>query len=425
MKLDGLTILRFTHATEGNGGVERYLEDINRALLLRNRLTIVQLYLPEAIQRQTVEKIGKGTIIKIPLDVKKCESKNSQERNRLFGFIFERAKRIIRDLIIYNPVSERLVRKLFVKRNYSILKREPINLREETIKILDSYDVALIVIHYAGGHGSAQVISEARSRTIPVVIFNHFTNNLFKRIGVREQVRDVVAAGGVTSKKLPRFLKNRYTTLLDGIDLEFFEKSKAKPLSYKLGRTALMLPSRVVPSKGHKDLIHTAYLLKKKGFDFTVIFAGREDSADYSIELKRTIAKYNMTDNFYFSGQLTQERLRDWYLASSLVVLPTYSEGLPRILLEAQAMEVPPVAYDVDGASEAVINGKTGYLVKRGSIHALLQRVEELLQDRAKRIEMGKEGRKFVESQFSFHYLAERHEMWYSSLIKCNAEHKE
>ena len=60
--LDGLTILRFTHAFRQGGGVERYLEDLNRALLMRNDLAIIQLELPEERNCETMvaEKIGKA-----------------------------------------------------------------------------------------------------------------------------------------------------------------------------------------------------------------------------------------------------------------------------------------------------------------------------------------------------------------------------
>ncbi len=68
------------------------------------------------------------------------------------------------------------------------------------------------------------------------------------------------------------------------------------------------------------------------------------------------------------------------YLASAdLVVLPSYREGIPRVAMEASAMAVPVVAYDIRGVREA-INPQLGLLVRRGDRAALGDLVESLAQ---------------------------------------------
>jgi glycosyltransferase involved in cell wall biosynthesis len=101
------------------------------------------------------------------------------------------------------------------------------------------------------------------------------------------------------------------------------------------------------------------------------------------------------------------------YAKSSVVVMPTYGEGLGRVLLEAQSMELPVIAYNTGGVPDAVLPGKTGYLVKKGDAEQLADRIETLMKDKEKRIKMGQEGRKLIMEKFSLTRLAERHENWY------------
>ena len=81
-------------------------------------------------------------------------------------------------------------------------------------------------------------------------------------------------------------------------------------------------------------------------------------------------------------------------------------------------MGVPPVAYDVGGLKQSLIQGKTGILVKKGDRRALCDAIEGLLKDEKRRKEMGREGRKFVERVYSLRSLVERHEKVYEMIIR-------
>ena len=83
-----------------------------------------------------------------------------------------------------------------------------------------------------------------------------------------------------------------------------------------------------------------------------------------------------------------------------MVVLPSYREGTPRVLLEAAAMEKPIVATDVPGCREAVVDGKTGLLVPARDSEALADGVMKLLANRRLRIQMGRAGRKRMVEEF-------------------------
>jgi phosphatidylinositol alpha-1,6-mannosyltransferase len=78
------------------------------------------------------------------------------------------------------------------------------------------------------------------------------------------------------------------------------------------------------------------------------------------------------------------------------------------VLLEAQASARPVVAFDVGGVNEAVRNGETGLLVKRGSSEELADALLKLLSDKALREKMGANGRRFVTENFTWDICAQK-----------------
>ncbi|HLB42928.1 MAG TPA: glycosyltransferase, partial [Gammaproteobacteria bacterium] len=172
-------------------------------------------------------------------------------------------------------------------------------------------------------------------------------------------------------------------------------------------------------TKGQSDLIKACAMLKKQEFHIKVVLAGRSDSLLYEEQLKRQARELNVIDDILFVGQLNREQLRDWYGVSAVLAFPTYHhEGLPRILMEAQAMEVPCIVYDVGGTSEGIVHEKTGYLIPKGDLKLFTEKLRELLIDENRRKKMGKEARKFVEQRFSLQALAARHEAFYLRILK-------
>src|SRR5207244_1753909 len=83
-------------------------------------------------------------------------------------------------------------------------------------------------------------------------------------------------------------------------------------------------------------------------------------------------------------------------------VLPSFTEGLPNVVLEAFAASVPVVATAVGGTPEVVDNGVNGYLVPAGDAALLADRIDKLLDDPALRQSMGSRGRQRVAEEFSF-----------------------
>lgn len=92
-------------------------------------------------------------------------------------------------------------------------------------------------------------------------------------------------------------------------------------------------------------------------------------------------------------------------------------EGFPRSIIEAMRAGLPVVASDVGGVREAVIEGETGFLVPRGDVSTVRQRIEQLVSDPALRDRMGKAGRKHYEANFTFDCMFENTRAVYKAVL--------
>jgi len=421
--MNGFTILRFAHAYESGGGVEQHLEDLDRTLLVRNKLNILKMYLSDAIggsAKEQTEKVGHGTLIKIPLDTGHAAREtnaDSQKTKESKGILL---KNLLRDWVVYNPILYRIIFKNIVKNLSSRTQTiEALNAKQVAERVFNNFKIDLVIMHHVGGKDSEAIISLAKSCNVPYVFLNHFSNDCFNHMSIREQIIDAAGIAGVSSVNVPKQLKSKFINLSNGIDMEIFKPENARPINLDNRAKVVILPARIVVTKGQSDLIKACAMLKKQEFHIKVVLAGRSDSLLYEEQLKRQARELNVIDDILFVGQLNREQLRDWYGVSAVLAFPTYHhEGLPRILMEAQAMEVPCIVYDVGGTSEGIVHEKTGYLIPKGDLKLFTEKLRELLIDENRRKKMGKEARKFVEQRFSLQALAARHEAFYLRILK-------
>ncbi len=400
--LDNTTIIRFTHASSSSAGTEFHIESLNNILLQRNNMTIYYLYMPEDTAEIQTQFIGKGKLIRVPM--KYTPSPLSSNRNLLYHFFFKCQS--------YLPGFE-----------YIPQFRNVINLHSIMNKIFTESKIDLLINHFAGSRGSLEIMKEIAARNIPILVINHFHNRWFCRAAIKRQLRYASMAAGLSNVGMPRYLRTRFVNLSNGIDTDFFNPELVDESITPGTKPLLLLPARVVKSKGHIDLLKILCNLKKHGLNCSVVFAGRYDSSEYKSLLDSFIKKNHLESNVLFTGALSPLLMRQWYAKSTLMVLPTYhDEGLPRVVLESQAMGLPPVCYDSGGVSESILQGQTGYYLKKGDLGGMQKCIVKLLTDDKKRLFMSKNGRKFVLNSFSLYSLACRHELTYFRLIYSKAE---
>lgn len=101
---------------------------------------------------------------------------------------------------------------------------------------------------------------------------------------------------------------------------------------------------------------------------------------------------------------------------ADVVVLPSFTEGLPNVALEASAAGIPVVATAVGGTPEVIADQRTGFLVPSGQPTAIAAKLRELLDSAELRTRMGTAGRNRMQSEFTFDAQAERYAELFQSL---------
>ena len=114
-------------------------------------------------------------------------------------------------------------------------------------------------------------------------------------------------------------------------------------------------------------------------------------------------------DNFHWLGRLSYpEKVREFLSEIDMYALISGMDLAPLTLKEAQLMEKPVLATNVGGIPEMMINNKTGFLIREGDSKQWIEKIDFLINNKEKGIEMGKEGREFVSQAFDWDIIAEK-----------------
>jgi glycosyltransferase involved in cell wall biosynthesis len=138
----------------------------------------------------------------------------------------------------------------------------------------------------------------------------------------------------------------------------------------------LVCVGRICEQKGQLLLLEAANHLKQKGLDFELVLAG---DGEMRPEIERLIARYGLQDRVHITGWISSHRVREELLAARALVLPSFAEGLPVVIMEALALRRPVLTSYVAGIPELVSHGANGWLFPAGSVDALVTALEAML----------------------------------------------
>lgn len=150
---------------------------------------------------------------------------------------------------------------------------------------------------------------------------------------------------------------------------------------------------------------------------FAIIGNGAEKDS-----LEKLGQELGVSQNVKFLGIIPYDQLPAYYAACDLVVLPSWSEGLARILMEASLAAKPIVATDVGGATDIVVDGETGYLVPVDAPQQLAGKMKKLLQNDQKAQQMGDKAYQRAGGLFDFKANTEKLIASWKAMIKSHKE---
>lgn len=213
--------------------------------------------------------------------------------------------------------------------------------------------------------------------------------------------------------------EEKIVKIYSGIELDLFhpvtrdQKDRIRE-KWKLNRNEAVIGivSKLWDGKGHEVLIEAFRELKKEIKNLRLVIVGE----GYLInKLFRLVDKYRLSDSVLFTG--FQMEVSEIIATFDVAVLPSFFEGMGRVLLEAMAMEKPVVASRVGGIPDLVEHGINGFLVRPGNVQELAGALKKILNDEGLARKMGVRGRKRIKEKFDADMMAKSIEKVYQELL--------
>jgi glycosyltransferase involved in cell wall biosynthesis len=163
-------------------------------------------------------------------------------------------------------------------------------------------------------------------------------------------------------------------------------------------QAAILAVGRLSSEKGHAILLQAAARLEKmnQAPDFRVVLVGDGPEQE---NLQRLTARLGIGQRIVMAGFQTD--VRPYYCLSTLLALPSYSEGSPNVVLEAMAAGLPIAATDAGGVPEILEDGVTGLLVQPGDPQAMAEAILRILRDKALASRLAAAARSCAESKYT------------------------
>ena len=237
-------------------------------------------------------------------------------------------------------------------------------------------------VHAHFGTNSAEVAMLVHSLGGPPYSFTVHGPEEFDKpefIGLREKMRRsafVVAISAFGRSQLYRWLDGadwpKVAVVHCGLEPAFFDVEGVAASAPQ----RLVCVGRLCEQKGQLLLIEAAHRLAGKGIDFELVLAG---DGEMRAAIEARIAQHGLEQRVRITGWISGAQVRAELLAARALVLPSFAEGLPVVIMEALALRRPVLTTYVAGIPELVQDGENGWLFPAGSIDALSQAMEQCL----------------------------------------------
>jgi len=199
------------------------------------------------------------------------------------------------------------------------------------------------------------------------------------QIGLAEKIRRahfVVAISSYGRSQLYRFVHHSYWPKIQvvhcGLDRKFLHDVPGEPILPR----RLVCVGRICEQKGQLLLLEAVERLADQGVDYELVLAGGGEMCG---EVEQFIADHHLASKVRITGWITGDQVREELLASRGLVLPSFAEGLPVVIMEAMALRRPVISTFVAGIPELVISGQHGWLVPSGDLDALVSAIRQCL----------------------------------------------
>lgn len=246
-------------------------------------------------------------------------------------------------------------------------------------------------VHAHFGTNSAEVVMLARVLGGPPYSFTvHGPDEFLRPMGLDEKIRRAAFVVAISSfGKSQLFLRSAHKDwgkikiIHCGLEPSFYDVPRVPPPA----APRLLCVGRLCEAKGQLLLIEAAARLCARGVDFELVLAG---DGPMRRALEQAIERAGLGRRIRITGWISSSEVREHILASRALVLPSFAEGLPVVIMEAMALRRPVLTTYIAGIPELVRPREHGWLFPAGSVEELARAMEDCLaQPLAELLRMG------------------------------------
>ncbi len=249
-------------------------------------------------------------------------------------------------------------------------------------------------LHAHFGTNSAEVAMLTRLLGGPEYSFTvHGPDEFMAPMSLDEKIHHAAFVVAISSfGRSQLYLRSRYydwpkiRVVHCGLDRSFYDQAPCAPPP----DPRFVCVGRLCEAKGQLLLVEAIARLKQAGIACELVLAG---DGPLRPQIETLVEKWNLGSQVRITGWISSERVRAEILAARALVLPSFAEGLPVVLMEAMALRRPVLSTYVAGIPELVIPGENGWLFAPGSIEDLVASMATCLStDPAELLRMGESG---------------------------------
>ena len=181
------------------------------------------------------------------------------------------------------------------------------------------------------------------------------------------------------------------------VDFKDFEEIDSAIVNHD--KFNILFIGSVTDRKKPHMIIDAINSLQDKNINLSIV--GPTPNEKYLEELKELIVKRNLSSQISLIGSVDRDKVKEFYKNSSLMVLPSISEGLARVIFESQVASCPVLVTDAPGMSDIVIDGQTGYMFESNNLESLSEKIAYIKDNYEEVSAIAKNAKNFILTNYS------------------------
>jgi len=272
-----------------------------------------------------------------------------------------------------------------------------------------------VIVH--GLHGSTFQAFNSGLLNWLLFLFERFTDRFTDAyVSVSKVLSETYTEKGIGKKD------NHYT-VYSGMELSKFYQARDKinyqekyeELEINAGDFLIGNVARLETRKGHQFLLDAFKNIveEQKYGRVKLLIIGEGNKRKY---LENYVKELNLGDKVIFTGY--REDVEELMALMDIFVLTSLREGLPRVLVQAAAVGMPSIAFNVDGVPEIIEDNHNGFLVRVGDVEQLAKRIMQYIDHKELLVLHGKNGRELIKGKWSIEDMVEKIDKIYQKLVR-------